>query len=73
MIKFEIKGLEELKRNLDRISDNAHKLPGTHKVPLSELLPESFMQNNTKFPSFDAMLNQSPFVVNSAGDFKAIP
>ena len=65
-----------VKLNLDglrKLEQCARELDGTHQVPVQELLSTKFMQEHSPFSSFEAMLAASPFSVNSAEDFKAIP
>ena len=58
---------------LERIKRNAQRIHGTRSVRLDELFPPDFMREHTKFASVDEMVEKSPFTVNSAEDFKAIP
>lgn len=64
--KFDDSGLRKLQANLSKLAE-------PHDVPLTELLSPTFMQSRTDFASFDAMLAASPFEVQSAEDFRAIP
>ena len=41
---------------MDRMRRNMQKLSGTHSVPLSELMPDTFMSSYTQFPTLKAML-----------------
>ena len=65
-VKLNLDGLRKLQRR-------AEEVDGTHQVPLSELLTPTFMRGHSPFDSFEAMLRASPFSVESAEDFKAIP
>lgn len=68
---------DKVKRDLDRLSRNAKELDGTHEVPITELLTESFMNKHSRFASFDELISGSGLVKGSetitAEDFKAIP
>jgi hypothetical protein len=65
-VKMNLDGLHKLQRR-------AKELDGTHQVPISQLLSPTFMRKHTPFSDFDAMLAASPFPVNSAEEFRAIP
>jgi hypothetical protein len=65
-VKMNLDGLHKLQRR-------AKELDGTHQVPVAELLTGEFMRRHTKFGSLDAMIEASPFTVESAEDFRAIP
>lgn len=61
-----LNGLDELRRRVDAISS-------PQQVPLSELFSSDFMSEHSTFTTFEQMVNESPFAVKSAEDFKAIP
>jgi hypothetical protein len=63
---FDDRGLRRLQENLRNVTD-------THEVPLTELLNPDFMRKHTSFASFEVMLAASPFTVETAEDFTAIP
>jgi hypothetical protein len=58
---------------LRRLQDNLRGLSQTGSVPLTEVLSPAFMRSHTRFASFEAMVEASPFAVQSAEDFAAIP
>src|SRR2546425_2142749 len=70
---LKITGLDQLQRKLKRLEQNAASLHGTHEVPLTELMHPVFMRSCSSFQSFQGMLDASPFKVQTAEDFKAIP
>lgn len=70
---FEIRGLNDVKRKLDRMSRNVQALSGSHDIPASELFPPTFMRLHTKVASFEALLEAGRFKVESQDDFEAIP
>ena len=72
-MKVQMKGLDSVMRKLDDLQKRAKNLDGSHKIPITQLLNESFMIQNTSFGSFDAMVKESGFRVESADDFAAIP
>ena len=65
-VKMNLDGLRKLERR-------AKELHGTHNVPVSQLLTPNFMRKHTPFGSFEAMITTSPFIVDTAEDFRAIP
>lgn len=65
-VKLNLDGLHKLQRR-------AKELDGTHQIPVPELLSSEFMRRQTSFSNFEAMLAASPFSVNSAEEFRAIP
>ena len=69
---FEIKGLEEAEKKLKKLSEDAEKLDG-QSVPLSEVLTDDFIQENSTFDSLDNLIKASGFTVESQEDFEAIP
>lgn len=60
-------------RALRRLQDNLKEISSTDDVPLLELFSSAFMSKHTPFASFEAMLEASPFEVETAEDLKAIP
>jgi hypothetical protein len=70
---FEIRGLSDVKRKLDRMSKNVQALSGSHDIPASELFPPTFMRLHTKVASFEALFEAGGFKVESQDDFEAIP
>ena len=70
---FEIRGIDEAMRKLQRLQDNAQALTGSHDVRSSELFTAAFMRRFTKVASFDALLEAGGFKVESQADFEAIP
>lgn len=58
---------------LKRLQENLQQLNATQDASFSELFNSEFMANHTKYPSFQAMVEASPFDVKSAENFKAIP
>jgi len=73
MFKFEMKGFDKLQRRLEELRRNAQALDGTHQIPLSELLPPSFIKRNTKFEDLEAVFQASGFAIESQEDFEKTP
>lgn len=72
-MSFELKGFDELQNRLQELADKAKELSGEYEVNFAELFIEEFMTKHTNFSNFNELLDASPFEVNSAEDFKAIP
>ncbi|WP_323737505.1 hypothetical protein PXD04_11350 (plasmid) [Methanosphaera sp. ISO3-F5] len=51
-------------KKLDKIIKNLGKLEGTHEFSLSEILSDKFIVENTKFSSFDDLVEQSGLEFN---------
>lgn len=73
MIKFELKGMDDVKRSLQDLSNRAQNLHGQHNIPLSELMPQAFISSCSRFTSLDELFGASGFEIDSAEDFEAIP
>ena len=72
-MSFKITGLDDLQKNLQNLADKAEGLSGEHQVSFEDLFVEDFMKSNTKFASFNGLLDESPFTVDTPEDFEAIP
>jgi hypothetical protein len=53
---------------LKRIQRNLKSLDGENSVPIKELMPDSFIQQNTEFTSFENLLESSGFKVEELKD-----
>ena len=73
MTSFKMEGFDEMKKKLNTLQNNAKDLQGTHKIKFSELFPNQFMKEFTKFDSIEQMFEMSGYKVESAEDFKKIP
>lgn len=73
IVGIKLSGFDELEKKLKHMERAARKLNGTHQVPLTELFTPSFMRKHTPYSSFDELLDDGGFVVNSSEDFEAIP
>lgn len=58
---------------LDKLAKNLKDLGNKKSLTLDELMNEAFVSNHSKYKSFDELLSSSPFTVETAEDFKAIP
>lgn len=70
---FKVKGLEDVKRSLNRLAQRAKELDGTQRVSFGDLFTASFMQEHSSFSSFNELLDAGGFNVNCPADFEAIP
>lgn len=66
-------GFDELSEGLERLQRNAERLDGENSVPLAELFDPTFMRTHTEFTSFEEMLEESPWEIETQDDFEAIP
>ncbi len=66
-----IDGFDELQRIINRLQTNIENLQG--EVSFRELFPPGFMARNTNFTSFDDLLAESGFKVETREDFANIP
>lgn len=48
-MKIRVEGFDEINRNLENILKKAKKIEGKNEVPLTELLPDSFIKKYTNF------------------------
>ena len=71
-IKFELKGLEELSKNLDKITKELESFKD-QRVTFNQLFQPAFMAKYTQFRTINEMVEKSPFKVESEEDFKNIP
>lgn len=58
---------------LDDLRAAAEELDGENEVPMEEIFPGEFMEQHTRFASFDELLEESEWNVESQEDFEAIP
>jgi len=65
-----VKGLEQFKRKLNQIADNAKKLDGENAIPLAEAFPADFMRQHTRVGSFEQLMEAGGF---GGMHFAAIP
>lgn len=72
-MSFEIKGLDELQRQLKQMERKAKELDGTQEIPFSELFTPAFMRKYTSFTSFDELLAAGGFHAETSEEFEAIP
>ena len=49
-VKLDMSGLEKFKKKVQELS-------GTHQIPLSELLPDEFISQNTTSPTLQALVD----------------
>ncbi len=64
---------DDVSKRLRELARKASELDGQHNVPLAELMPPEFVSGCSAFASINELIEASPFKVQSAEDFKAIP
>ena len=67
--------MADVRLNLDglkRLQQNAKKLDGEHRVPVTELFTPAFMRRCSRFHSFQDLLAASPVTIRSADDFRRL-
>jgi hypothetical protein len=71
----QVEGLDDVVRKLERLSQKAQALDGSHSVPLKDLLTGDFLRLHTsgKCGSLDEWFASSPFKIENQADFQAIP
>lgn len=69
---FELEGFDELGNKLKDMAKKAEELDGENEVPVTELCNLSFMKKHTSYSSFDELLEDGGYEVESAEDFEAI-
>lgn len=66
-------GFDDLAKQMDDLAQRAKDLDGPHNVPVAELMPPEFISKCSSFETIDALFEASPFKIESAEDFAAIP
>ncbi len=54
---FKFNGLDKLNKDLNKLSENAKRLDGSHDVSFEELFPNDFMSKNTNFSNMQKFLD----------------
>ena len=71
-IKFELKGFDELSKNLKKVTKEVESIEKQKKANDEPFSP-AFMTKYTQFNTIDEMVEKSPFKVESEEDLKNIP
>lgn len=71
-MSIKVTGLDKLQRELADIQRRAKSLDGEHSVPLTELLPPSFMRQNTPYPTLESLLESSGLRFENEADFEQL-
>jgi len=71
-MSFEIKGLKEVQDKLKKLSEGAKSLDG-QSIPITEVLTDVFIQENSSFNNLNELIKASGFAVESQADLEAIP
>jgi hypothetical protein len=67
-VKIKMTGLDEFRKKIDRLSQNARAIHGKNEVPFTELYPDSFVSRTTDFHSLQEMFDASG--IDGAEDLK---
>ena len=70
---IKISGLDEFRKKLTTIRNNAERVSGTNEVPLIELLNSEFLLLNTSFQSVEEIFQRGGFTIETQGDFEQLP
>lgn len=73
MMGFEIKGLDEVQKHLEKLAKNAQELDGEHVVPFEELFPSEFLKEYTSVSTVQQLMNESGLNISNQEDFNNIP
>lgn len=65
-MKFDLRGLDQLEKNLSEVS-------GTHSIPLDDLMTPDFISSCSQYSNFEELIEASGFKVETEEDFAAIP
>lgn len=57
----EMEGFDELQDDLEGMAEKAKELDGENEVPIEELFPDEFMEENTDFESLESFFRDSPW------------
>lgn len=61
---FEIEGLDELQKELDRLEERISEISGEKEIPLVDLFPPSFMRDHTAHSDIDSFTEASGLFTN---------
>ena len=67
---LKINGLDEFSSRLDKLSENAQSIAGTHEYSFEEVFTDEFMIENTSFSTIDEFLLSSPEKISNAEEFE---
>lgn len=68
---FEIKGLDNLQREIKKLERKGKSIGGKRQVKLTELLTDSFIRNNSDYNSLQNMVDSFPREIDSEKDFES--
>lgn len=66
-------GVDRFKKRVRELEQRAAALGNVDRVPVSELFTPEFMRRHTDFQTFDEMVAESRYNVESLGDVDRIP
>ena len=65
-MKFDLKGLDQLEKNVSELS-------GTSSIPLGDLMNPGFISSCSQYSNLEELIEASGFKVETEEDFAAIP
>jgi len=68
-----MEGFDELRNKLDDMKKRAKELDGEHNVSFDELFDSSFIRQHTAYTSFEELLEDGGYSIETQEDFEAIP
>jgi hypothetical protein len=72
-MSIEIEGLDDAMEQLNEMKEQAKELEGEHEVPFSELYDRSFMEEYSRYSSFDELLEDGGFEIKTEEGFDQVP
>ena len=69
-MKIAIDGLEDLRKNLEKLQKKAESLDGTNEIPIGELCTVDFMKRYTEFQSIEGMMSAGGIEFKSEKEFQ---
>ena len=73
MSGFEVEGLDELQKKLEKLIKKTNEIPPEQDVPMSELFDTGFLTQRTRFSTIDELFESAGINIESAEDFKNMP
>jgi len=70
---MQIKGFDQLSKQLDQIAKNAKELQETKSASVNDIFTPSFISQHTRFANASDFFDASGFNMSTQADFEAIP
>jgi hypothetical protein len=72
-MRIDIKGLKEIERKLNNLSNRAQSIDGKDQIPFDELFTNSFISRCSEYSSVEELFSASGFKIDTQEDFEVIP